>query len=104
MTDGVFVHTNHYLSGLLKPLELPADRKDSRWRHKRLAANFAALRGPITADDCWRQLADNTRGDGAVCNEEEFAFQPKGSRARHPARRAEGAGRRRPGRGVVELA
>ena len=71
VTGEVLVHTNHYLSDRLKPLELPGrDLRDSTWRRDRLAANFAGLRGPITAADGWRQLADNTRGDGAVCNED----------------------------------
>ena len=67
----VFVHTNHYLEDDLKPLEFSGqDGRNSTWRQDRLAVNFAALQAPISAADGWRQLADNTRGDGAVCNED----------------------------------
>ena len=70
VADDVFVHTNHYLDGELQRLEAPLRLANSRWRKQRLADNFAALDRPIGLDACWAQLADNTRGDGAICNED----------------------------------
>ncbi len=71
VADGVFVHTNHYLADELRPLEFAGpDLANSRFRHERLAGNFADVAAPVTMDDCWSALSDNTRGAGAVCNED----------------------------------
>jgi len=71
VSDGVFVHTNHYLSGELSALAFRGrNPADSEYRRDRLAANLAAVAGPVTMDDCWAALSDNTRGAGAVCNED----------------------------------
>ncbi len=70
--DEVFVHTNHCLSEAIKRRETarPEGLAGSQWRCDRLRDNFAKLDRPITMDDCWKQLSDDTRGDGAICNED----------------------------------
>jgi len=69
--EEVFVHTNHYLDGELAGLEVPRELSGTRFRRDRLRENFAGVSGAISMDDCWRQLADDTRQDGAaVCNED----------------------------------
>jgi hypothetical protein len=65
------VHTNHYLNPDLQTLEFGGlDLQNSQWRQERLDANFTRLAEPITMANCWTQLSDNTRGAGAVCNED----------------------------------
>ena len=60
--DDVFVHTNHYLSDSLKPLEFSGqDPRNSTWRREHLNANFKSLGGSITMDDCWEQMSDITQ-------------------------------------------
>ena len=71
VADGVFVHTNHYLSEELRPLEFAGqDPANSTFRYERLAGNFADVAAPVTMADCWAALSDDTRGAGAVCNED----------------------------------
>ena len=71
VTDRVHVHTNHYLDKELRKIEFARENvRNSEWRWERLNGNFEGLRAPIRMDDCWKQLSDNTRGDGAVCNED----------------------------------
>lgn len=91
VADQVLVHTNHFLCDSLAGFELSRGLANSQWRYRRLSANFAALRPPFSLEDCWRQLADNTRGDGAICNEDyEGTYGPAATLAtvvQCPARR-----------------
>jgi len=71
VTDDVLVHTNHYLVDELLPLEFePHPKENSVFRCGQLAGHFSGAGGPVTMDDCWRALSDDTRGAGAVCNED----------------------------------
>lgn len=76
--DAVAVHANHYLDPGNAALEITAqDLRGSRYRQSRLGAHFARARRPLTADACWRFLADSQRGEGAICNEDyegEYGF------------------------------
>ncbi len=70
VSGGVFVHANHFRSASLRALEMNGGLANSRWRQRRLEQDFAALSPPISAEAAWAQLADDTRGEGAVCNED----------------------------------
>lgn len=66
-----FTHTNHFLVESLKEYELPGQNSGgSIFRNTQLSANFAALQGPVTMEDGWAQLSDDTREQGAICNED----------------------------------
>jgi len=68
---GVLVHANHYLDPGNAALEIDAqDLRGSRFRQTSLDEHFSSAPRPITADACWRYLADATRAEGAVCNED----------------------------------
>ncbi len=68
---GVFVHANHYTApALLSAAYERIDLAGSRWRETHLVELFRDVLHPITADVCWELLSDNTRGAGAVCNED----------------------------------
>ncbi|MCK4511655.1 hypothetical protein KAW64_07950 [bacterium] len=68
---GVFVHANHYTAPeLLSAAYERIDLAGSRWRETHLVELFRDVPHLITADVCWELLSDNTRGAGAVCNED----------------------------------
>ncbi len=68
---GVFVHANHYTAPALLPAAYERiDMAGSRWREAHLMELFRDAPHLTTADTCWKLLSDNTRGAGAVCNED----------------------------------
>lgn len=68
---GSFVHANHHNAETTSPLEFKGvDLSGSRWREGHLRESFAAAARPLTPESCWILLADDTRGAGAVCNED----------------------------------
>lgn len=76
VTDSPFAHTNHFLDPALQPLEWPKNLAGTRFRQQRMTENLAALSGPITMDQAWNLLTDDTRCHGAaICNEDYHGQQ-----------------------------
>jgi hypothetical protein len=70
-TEGVRVHSNHYLDEELAILAYGGvDTASSKWRMRHLDEAFRDAARPVDEALCWDLLSDAARGDGAVCNED----------------------------------
>ncbi len=60
--DGVFVHTNHYLSDELRRIEFVGKwLENTRWRYQKLGEKLGELSPPLELETCSRQLAAVTQ-------------------------------------------
>ena len=68
LQSGWFVHTNHYLSKSLLPLEDSTAARDStEYRLQRIRQNFENAEQPFTPESLRHLLADHEGGDSCIC-------------------------------------
>ena len=76
-TEGIAVHTNHFLCGPLTGLQAPIECRASTDNRLDCARAYAA-RGPLSVADLQALLRDESRGDLSICRHPDPTLPPEG--------------------------